>query len=165
MDWYHRLALRRVNPGGRRSDGCSLRYDRRPLNRFLLLCIPLLVMIMALFGLVQELAGVEAPFESGWHPKALGARVAIASWILESTALTALFLLARGRAPTWWLDGFLAGWLAWLFRGPVVILAIASMSEAHSVSWGHLVLNWWLLYSICGLTLALLARTLSGNRG
>ncbi len=142
-----------------------MRYDRRPLSRFLFLAIPLLVMIMALFGLVQELVGVEAPGNFGWHPRAHGVRVALASFILESLALTALFLLARGRAPSWWLDGLLTGWLAWLFRGPVVILAIASLDGAARLPWRQLALGWWVLYSICGLSLAILSQRLETRRG
>lgn len=153
---------------GRRGDAClglPLRYDHRPLSRFLLLAIPLLLMIMALFGLVQELVGVEAPGGFGWHPRALGVRVAVGSWILESLALTVLFLLARGRSPSWWLDGLLAGWLAWLFRGPLVILAVASFAGAGLLPWRQLAVGWWVLYSICGLVLALLAHLLETKRG
>lgn len=141
-----------------------MRYDRRPLIRFLLLAIPLLVMIMAPFGLILEMMGVDAPGGFGWHPRALGARIAFGSWILESVALTALFLLAKGRAPAWWLDGLLAGWLAWLFRGPVVLVGIAMVAGAGGLPWRHLAIGWWILYTICGLTLAILARSLESRR-
>lgn len=141
-----------------------MRYDHCPLRRFLLLAIPLLVMIMALFGLVQELVGLEAPGGFGWHPKALGVRVVVGSWIIESMALTALFLLAKGRAPAWWLDGLLAGWLAWVLRGPLVVLGMASFAGSALLPWKELAFGWWVLYSCCGLVLAVLARNLERVR-
>lgn len=141
----------------------AMRYDRRPLTRFLLLSIPLLVMIMALFGLIQEVVGVDAPGGFGWHPRAHGTRIVIASFLLESVALVALFLLARGRAPTWWMDGLLAAWLAWLLRGPLVILGVASYAGAGLMPWRHLAIGWWVLYTVCGLILSILSRRILGK--
>jgi hypothetical protein len=117
-----------------------LRYDRRPLRRFLLLALPLLILTMALFQFAMEMLGLQVdPAELGGGI-ALPGYVSLATWTLEALGLSALFLLVHGRG--WgWTSGLLTGWIAWVFRGPLL-------------PWWLLVLSWWVLYSLCGLLLS-----------
>jgi hypothetical protein len=72
----------------------------------------------------------------------------------------ALFLVTQGRAGSWWLDGLLAGWLAWVFRGPLLVLTVTVAAHQSQEAWWRIVFGWWVLYSCCGLALAALARGL-----
>ena len=83
------------------------------------------------------------------------------TWILEAFGLIALFLLIEGRTGSRWLDGLLAGWIAWIFRGPLLVVTLVVATGWPQGPWFRLALGWWVLYSICGLTLAQLAGTRS----
>jgi hypothetical protein len=135
-----------------------LRYDRAPLRRFLLFSIPLLIVTMGLFQLGLEMfrlevdpsalapgGGVDLP---GW--------VRLATWALESLALSTLFVLVQGRG--WgWVSGLLTGWIAWVFRGPLLVITVAGYAGLPSAPWWLLVFRWWVLYSLCGLLLGVIA--------
>jgi hypothetical protein len=126
------------------------------LPRFLLTALAVLVLLMGLFGYAVELSDAGARFD---RPSA---RVATpyrwGGWLVESAALTALFLLIQGRAGAWWIDGLVTGWIAWIFRGPVLVLSVVAWSRMPREPWWALSLRWFLLYTLCGLALALLAR-------
>ncbi len=131
----------------------ALGYHRSPLLRFLLCAIPSVVLVMAaavlLFGALDD--GV---------PSRLPGLTLLGGWVLEAAALTALFLLVQGRAGAWWLDGLLAGWIGWIFRGPVLMLTVADVIAGGREPWWTLTQRWLLTYSLAGLLLALLARRL-----
>lgn len=131
--------------------------------RFITYAFPLLLLLLALFGFTVEILDLEprsgavvrlALFE---QPK-VPAAVVLGSWIMEACGLLALFLLAQGRCGTWWLDGLVAGWLAWVFRGPLLVLTVVVAARQPQQPWWDISLGWWILYSICGLSLAFLAR-------
>lgn len=133
--------------------------------RFLLIALPLLVVMMGLAAFVQEVAppsggGLSAPT----LVRDVGPRWRLGGWLVEAAALTALFLLVQGRAGGWWLDGLVAGWVAWIFRGPVLALTVAAWSRLPTEFWWKLSQRWFLLYSICGLALAIVARRLGVRR-
>ena len=85
-------------------------------------------------------------------------------WLIESLALTALFLLVQGRGGAWWMDGLVAAAIAWVFRGPVLVLSVVSLSRLDSDPWWPMSLRWLVLYAICGLTLAAVARAVGLQR-
>ena len=128
------------------------------MRRFLLFSIPLLIVTMGLFQLGLETfrlevdpgalapgGGVDLP---GW--------IRLATWALESLALSTLFVLVHGRG--WgWVSGLLTGWIAWVFRGPLLVITMAGYAGLPSAPWWSLVLRWWVLYSLCGLLLGVIA--------
>ena len=131
--------------------------------RFPLLSILVLVLLMAVFaftmdqlGLLPRTADVDFRFGIGHLP----VRTVIATWVLEAMALTALFLIVQGRFGSWWLDGLAAGWLGWTFRGPLLVLTATGAARLDPDPWWHMVLAWWVLYSLCGLAAGALARGL-----
>ena len=78
--------------------------------------------------------------------------------MLEAVALTALFLLVQARE-VWWLDGLLAGCLAWVFRGPLLVVTLVAAAGVRPGPWWTLSLYWLILYALCGLLLGALAQT------
>ncbi len=86
-------------------------------------------------------AAVELP---GW--------VVLATWFLEAVALTALFLMIQGRGGRW-TTGLLTGWIAWVFRGPLLVVTVAGLAGLPPGPWWTLALSWWVLYTLCGLVL------------
>lgn len=136
-------------------------YDEHTLFRYLLYSLSLLILLSAVFGVVvgkldlaPGAAVVELTLGAG-----LPARVVLGGWLLEATGLAALVLLIQGRCATWWLDGLVAGWVGWIFRGPVLVVTLAAAGQSPR-AWWPLVLGWLGLYSIQGLVTALIARNL-----
>jgi hypothetical protein len=131
-----------------------LRYDLRTLRRFLIFALPLLVLTMALFHFVLEALG-RAPDPAalslaGASP--LPGWLVLATWILEAVGLAALYLLIQGRSGRW-LAGLLTGWIAWVFRGPLLVVTVASLAGLPPGPWWALAFSWWVLYTLCGLVL------------
>ncbi len=131
--------------------------------RFIAYAVPLLILLLALFGFTVELLDAEprsgsvirlALFE---QPRVPG-QLVIGTWMVEASGLIALFLLAQGRFGAWWLDGLVAGWVAWVFRGPLLVITIVVATRQPQDPWWKLAFGWWVLYSVCGLSLAILAR-------
>jgi hypothetical protein len=133
-----------------------LRYHRDPLRRFLLLSLPLLILAMALFHFALEALG-KAPNITAIS--AAGARVLppwvpLVTWTLEALGLSALFLLIYGRNSMRWLSGLLTGWIAWVFRGPLLVVSVVGIAGLPPAPWWSMAFSWWILYTICGLLLA-----------
>lgn len=124
------------------------------LRRFLVFALPLLVLTMALFRFAEEALGMApdpaALSTSGAVP--LPAWVMLATWILEAIGLAALFLLIQGRSGRW-LAGLLTGWVAWVFRGPLLVVTVAGLAGLPPGPWWALAFSWWVLYTVCGLVL------------
>lgn len=139
-------------------------YHAGVLLRFVILALPLLLLILALFGALVGVADLEprtgavarlAVFDD---TATVAPRVVIGTWLMEAAGLVALFLLAQGRCGAWWLDGLVAGWLAWVFRGPLLVITIVIATGQPQGPWWALAFGWWWLYGACGLALAILAR-------
>lgn len=133
----------------------TLRYDRNPLRRFLLLALPLLILTMGLFQFAMEMLGLQVD-PSRLAPGggiALPGYVTLATWGLEALGLAALFLLVHGRNGGW-TSGLLTGWIAWVFRGPLLVVAVVGLAGLPPRPWWALALSWWVLYSVCGLLLS-----------
>ncbi|MEM6795350.1 MAG: hypothetical protein AAF725_15335 [Acidobacteriota bacterium] len=132
------------------------------MARFLFVALPLLILMLAVFGVVVGALDLEpragsvirlALFDT---PK-IPATVVLGAWVMESCGLLALFLIAQGRCGAWWLDGLVAGWLAWVFRGPLLVLTVVVATRQPQEPWWRLALAWFVLYSLCGLALGWLA--------
>lgn len=131
--------------------------------RFIVLAIPLLILLLALFGFTVEILDLEPRDGSVvklavLHPPLVPEPLVIGAWLVEACGLTALFLMAQGRCGRWWLDGLVAGWLAWIFRGPLLVITIVVAMRQPQQAWWTLAFGWWVLYSVCGLSLAWLAK-------
>lgn len=130
------------------------------MARFVLFALPLLVLTQGLFTFALEVLGMPAA------PGLLGARQALpplyvlGAWLLEAAGLTALFLLVQGRTAAGFLDGLLTGWIAWIFRGPLLVLTVAAATSQPPEVWWAQALRWLAAYTLCGLLLATLARRL-----
>jgi hypothetical protein len=47
----------------------------------------------------------------------------------------------------------LTGWIAWIFRGPLLVVAVVVLGGLPAGPWWGLAFGWWVLYSLCGLVL------------
>ena len=140
-----------------------MRYHRLRLRRFLLLALPLLVLAMALFNFALEAFRL-APDPAllarlgGAGSHTLPHAVVLGTWALESLGLTALFLLVV-RPGRELLSGLLSGWIAWVFRGPLLVVAVVGQGGVPPGPWWSMAFTWFVLYSLCGLLLGTLARS------
>lgn len=131
--------------------------------RFIILAVPFLVLMMALFGAIVVSLDLEprnaplvslALFDDARAP----ARVVLGSWLLEAAGLVGLFLLLEGRFGNRLLEGLLAGWIAWIFRGPLLVITIVLAAGQAQAPWWRLAVGWLILYSVCGVMMAWLAQ-------
>ena len=132
------------------------------MTRFLLFAFTSLLLLIALFNLGVELVGAAPELGPmvGWREgrSGLPGAFVLASWALEALALTALFVLVDGDRRSRWLSGLVTGWMAWVFRGPLLVLAAVGFGRLEGGPWWRLSLRWFLLYTLAGLLLALVAR-------
>ena len=138
-----------------------MRYDRPALKRFLVIALPLLLLTMALFRFALELlhlAPDPAALSRSGVP-ALPAAVTLATWVLEAVGLAALYLLIQGRGASRWITGLLTGWIAWVFRGPLLVVTVVGLAGLSPRPWWGMAFSWWVLYTLCGLMLGLAAST------
>ena len=131
------------------------------MTRFLLFAFTSLLVLIALFNLGVEVLGQSPELGPlvGWQEgrSGLPGGMVLASWALESLALTALFVLVDGERRNRWLSGLLTGWTAWVFRGPLLVLAAVGFGHLAGGPWWQLSLRWFVLYTLAGLLLALIA--------
>lgn len=128
------------------------------LRRFILLAIPSLILLMGFFhfGLERFQLDPEGMAGSPHHKPAVW--LVAATWFLEALALTALYLMLGGRGGVGrWANGLLSAWIAWVFRGPLLVVSVVNLAALPARPWWHLAFSWWILYSLCGLALAALA--------
>lgn len=133
-------------------------YDPSPVLRFLFLAVLASTLILGLGSLTADWV------DGGSFGPKLDGKFVLGGWALEAVALCALFLLVQGRGGSWWLDGLVTAWMAWIFRGPLLVLTVAEVLSRSSERWWNLSLRWLVLYSLCGLMMALLARRLGVRR-
>lgn len=130
------------------------------MRRFLLFSLPLLVVLTAVFHLGLELAGLQPELGPlvGWHAGAgLPGSLILATWVLEAMALTALFLLVDARGGSRLLNALLSCWIAWVFRGPLLVMTAVGFGGEPPAPWWGLTLRWFVLYTLAALLLAALA--------
>jgi hypothetical protein len=139
------------------------------LVRFLALALPLALLILAAggwllatFGLAPDTGplaarGVARPGASGFD------RHALAAAAIEGVGLVALTLLLAGRTTRWWLDGLACAGVAWLFRGPLLVLGVASLTRLPAAPFAELARGALALDVAAALALAALARVTLGE--
>jgi hypothetical protein len=134
-----------------------MRYDRHPLRRFLVLALPALVLVMALFRSSVEALGRAPALLSAAPEVRQHAVVVIGTWLLEALSLSALYLLVQGSGGSRLLNGLLTGWIAWVFRGPLLVISVVTLGGQPAGPWWSMTFSWWVLYTICGLLLGVIA--------
>lgn len=130
------------------------------MKRFLLFALPLLFALFALFHLGLEVAGFEPDLGPlvGRRVGGLGLPAAwvLATWALEALALAALYLLIAGPGVARFSSGLLAGWIAWVFRGPLLVITAVGYGGLAHGPWWRLSLRWLVLYTVAGALLGAL---------
>jgi hypothetical protein len=139
------------------------------LTRYLALALPLLLLLLGLASFAAE--QVAGPLDTSGLTRLgvlrqapLPGLVILGGWLIEGLGLTALFLLVQGRSGRWWLDGLVTGWIAWIFRGPLLVVSLAALTRLPREPWWSMTVRWWLVYPLGGLLLAALARALRLQR-
>ncbi len=136
-----------------------LSYDLSTLLRFIIHSVPLLVLFLAVFGfLVGYLDLGPAGTMTVLGPQSAPPRIVLSAWLLEALGLIVLFLLIEGRSGSYLLDGLLTAWVAWIFRGPLLVVTIVVAAGRAQQPWWRVAFAWWILYTACGVTLAGLRR-------
>jgi hypothetical protein len=109
---------------------------------------------MALFQFALEMLGlrVDPALLAPGGGIVLPGWVQLATWALEALGLSALFVLVHGRGGGW-TSGLLTGWIAWVFRGPLLVVTVVGLAGLPSRPWWSLAFSWWVLYSLCGALL------------
>ena len=111
---------------------------------------------MALFRSGVEALG-RAPELMRAAPVTLPTWVVIGSWLLEAVALSALYLLVQTGGGGRLMNGLVTGWIAWVFRGPLLVIAVVTLAGQPAGPWWSMTFSWWVLYTICGLLLGVIA--------
>lgn len=134
-----------------------------PMIRFLVLAFALLLLLMGVLAFVAETFGwvpVTPQADFGFGQGQLPARTVLGLWTLEAAGLIALFLMVQGRWSRWWQDGLVTGWIAWIFRGPLLVLTVVGAARLPPDPWWAMAMRWFLLYTILGLAVAWVGRRL-----
>ncbi len=131
--------------------------------RFLALALPLALLLLALGAATFETLGWApdpAPLAARGvaRPEGLSPAHRLLGWGLEALGLVALVLLLYGRTGAWWLDGITAGAIAWIFRGPMLVLAVAAMTRLPTEPFWQLARGALLVEPAVALLVAGLAR-------
>ena len=139
------------------------------MARYLALALPLVLLLLGLatFAADHLLGPPDTTGLARLGLKRLDSLPGVAilgGWLIEALGLTALYLLIQGRSGRWWMDGLVAGWLAWVFRGPLLLAALAAWTRLPREPWWTLTARWWVVYPLGGLLLAGLARALGPQR-
>jgi len=102
--------------------------------RFLALALPAALLILAVAGPIAAALGLGIDTEplavrGVARPAGLEIRHQAAALGFEAMALTALFLLVEGKTRSRLVDGLLAGFAAWLFRGPLLVVTVGALTR------------------------------------
>jgi hypothetical protein len=132
------------------------------LARFVFFALPLLLLVLGATAFAAEAIGATAPGlpapASLWREPVSG-RLLLSTWVLEALGLVVLFLLVQSRGEgSVAADGLATAGIAWLFRGPVLVLTAAAVTRLGREPWWTLSLQRLAAYLVSGLVLALLAR-------
>ncbi|MGE0639519.1 MAG: hypothetical protein AB7G12_01840 [Thermoanaerobaculia bacterium] len=140
------------------------------MTRFFALAIPLALLVFALGGMLFAALGLApdvGPLAARGiaRPEGLPWTIDLAARALEAAGIVALTLLLSGRMANWVLDGLTVGLVAWLFRGPLLVLGVASLTRIPVAPFWQLARGALLLDLVAGLVLAAFARAaLAGER-
>ena len=133
------------------------------MPRFLALALPIALLILALGGMLLSSLGLApdpTPLAARGvaRPEGLPLQLDLAARGLEAAGLVALTLLLSGRTSNWWLDGLAVVLVAWLFRGPLLVLGVAGLTRLPTTPFWQLARGALLLDLTAALALAALAR-------
>jgi len=131
--------------------------------RFLALAVPTALLVLAAvaaaaatFGFAPDLGPLAARGVA--RPIPLAPSLVALGTLFEAVALVALFLLIEGRSGSTLLDGLAAGVAAWLFRGPLLVLAVASLTRLPTAPFWQLARASLIALPAAGLAIGALAR-------
>ncbi len=135
----------------------------RAVLRFLALAIPTALVVLvaidagaAAAGLGPDLSPLAARAVARVEPLSPALQAAIAAF--EAMALVALYLLVEGRSGSPLVDGLAAGVAAWLFRGPLLVAAVALMTRLPTAPFWQLARLELVSLPAAGLAIGLVAR-------
>jgi len=136
----------------------------RAVLRFLALAIPVALLILALSAVAATSLGVApdaTPLDQRGvgRPEPLSTPMQLTGMLFEATALVALFLLVEGRSGSPLVDGLAVGIAAWLFRGPLLVLAVAELTRLPTQPFWELARVGLVALPAAGLGIGLVART------
>ena len=139
------------------------------MKRFLVFALPLLLLLFASFHLGLEVAGFAPELGSLTGGRGGGGGLPpawiVGTWAVEALGLCTLYLLVTGTGAPRLSSGLLAAWIAWLFRGPLLVVTAVGFGGLSAEPWWRLTLRWFLLYTLAGLLLGLLGVLLRRGRG
>jgi len=131
--------------------------------RFLALALPLAVLLLAAASFAVKAAGLEPDIEplvllGVARPAGPAPALAIAALVFQALALVAAVALLAGRSSHLWLDGLAAGLVAWLFRGPLLVLTIEAWTRLPERTFRQIARNDLLTYPLVAVAIALAVR-------
>lgn len=131
--------------------------------RFLALAIPVALLVLAGVGATAtalDLGPERGPLAARGVARAapLPLSLQLAGALFEAVALVALFLLVEGRSGSPLLDGLAAGLAAWLFRGPLLVLAVATLTRLPTAPFWQLARIGLVALPAAGLAVGAIAR-------
>jgi hypothetical protein len=131
--------------------------------RYLALALPTAVLVLALAAFGAETLGWAPDLEplaalglARTAPRPLALRAL--ALLFEGLALVAFFLLVEGRSGSRVVDGLVAGLAAWLFRGPLLVLAVAELSRLPTAPFWELARLSLVALPVAGVAVALVGR-------
>jgi len=135
----------------------------RAVLRFLALAIPAALLVLALATVGAQVLGLApdpTPLDARGvgRPEPLALPLRLAGMAFEATALVAFFLLVEGRTGSHLYDGFAAGLAAWLFRGPLLVLALAELTRLPIEPFWQVARNGLVALPAAGLAIGAIAR-------
>lgn len=134
----------------------------RLMVRFLVISLPLLLLLFAGAAFAVDMMGwAPAALEAGGLGALTGpaGRLVFGGWVLEALSLLVLFLLVQSRNQAGLvLDGLAAGGVAWLFRGPLLVLTVTGVGGLPREPWWTIAEQRLVVYLLAGLLLAAVAR-------
>ena len=138
------------------------------MARFLFFALPLVLLVLGATAFAADAMGATAeglPAPASLWREPVSGRLLLATWMLEAVGLTVLFLLVQSRGEGGAVvDGLATAGIAWLFRGPLMVLTAAAVTRLGREPWWTLSLQRLAAYLVSGLLLALLARGLGLRR-
>ena len=131
--------------------------------RFLVLAIPVALLVVAAVGAGATALGLGpdvGPLAARGiaRPTPLAAPLQLAGAMFEAVALVALFLVVEKRGSSPLVDGLAAGLAAWLFRGPLLVYAVASLTRLPTAPFWQLARVGLVALPLAGLAIGAVAR-------
>ena len=131
--------------------------------RFLVLAVPAAALTIGTvdataraLGLGPDLAPLAARGVARTIP--LGLPLELAGTLFEAVALVAFYLLVARGSRSRLLDGVAAGFAAWLFRGPLLVLAVATLTRLPTAPFWQLARIGLVALPAAGLAVGAIAR-------